>query len=1766
MNKIFNIVYSATQNCFVVCSELAKGRKKTKSTSRQNTASQLSTNLQKATHNSIAFKYSLLALVVGFSVNVIAETTSKNITPNDSIAASKIADKAKSKTAEIENTYFHINTGESDQEAGNPNSNLGPIGSKGGAIGEYSIAAGIAATAKGSYSLAAGIGAEATGDNALVIGNNITTDKAYIKLQAKNIDPDLLKDNWLDFTVTINGESSTMREMVADEHYSTFVENFWNSTQDEQLESMSIDLKNSGKNERQIVMGNSIDALGEAILALGNDLHSMSDKSVLVGNTLSTIARKSINIGTDSDIVMKSKVTGEGKSDNWYQSNFKKLNIDINGRQKNLESLYEKKKQGQLREDEKEFANMDESYIKNNAYVDLKNELDFEGQISIGHSLETAGGRTINLGNSSSTIGESSINLGNNLTTLGKYSINIGSNNNLQNTYGMILGNDSISWNGGIVIGNNSFNYEKTGKTDRFAPTGGIIIGDYAGSLGTRAGISIGYNARSVSSIDNKIWQSYEISPMNFGSITYSTALALGNYSRALNGIAIGTYAYAEVPKTILTDPVMGRNEKEVQAIAIGNGAIARENGVVSIGGNAAKDDILQEIRDKFGPTKGPKPGPRNAIAFTMESTIQSENSIYLGTNAGGNMHNSLAHGREYNSLDHVRGDAETERSSIYIGYSSGELSAGNTNIALGEYANHRVTGSQNISIGVGARATEAVKNVNLDDDLPEELRTFGERNIVLGNQILEDYSEVTKKFFENAEKDFEHRYDKYTYDDIYEVDENGDYVLDENDEEILIGRKKRINDTISVGNITKAIGSQSIALGSSKKQGVAGAFAEGERSIAIGVSSDENKAGAYAKANDSIALGTNSIADREAGTKDKAFIYNDKSDKSFIDAVKATVVGNLGAFSVGNDKETRQIINVAAGEKDSDAVNVAQLKQVANTPIFFTGDDKETVTKKLGDTLSIVGGIQEIPADPTAGTAKVTIAEQTITGNIGVIKESDGLEIRLAKNLIDLDSIKVGHDGKDGVDGVIGVDGKNGANGVTIVAKGEDGKDGADGHIIIHHLGKDGVDGADGKDATADIFVKNGTNGVDGTNGKPGDNGEDGMTRIVYKDKNETPHEVATLDDGLSFGADQGTPVHKKLNSQLDIIGDGTIETSVTENGKIKVALGNDIILGEKGESGAEGKPGKPGIDGSIGVNGKDGSSVVISGKDGISITGPKGKDGKDGISADINIAVGEPGLNGKDGITRIVYEDKDGNHQEVATLGDGLKFKGDDAQIIAKKLNTQLDIIGGADQDKLTENNIGVVSKEIKDEAGEIIDHKLVVKLAKNLDLGKDGSITTGNTVINNNGLTINNAGPDGKGTISITNNKIDMGGNKITNVADGEVSKDSTDAINGSQLHEAISNINISGGGRKITSKDGSVTVDGTTDPTAYDLSVKIEAAIEEGDKGAVSGDTVYNYLKENHYNQDTINKMFAAQEISYRANSTGTHKSVKLSDGLNFTSDKYLAASVEDNGEVTYGLSQHTIDILEKINHIEDGGDTIVTGDLTYKANGKNEKVVALEDGLDFQNGNYTTASVADKGQVTIDIDVEKAKADIIEIIKENTIITDGDDINLSGDENITVKTEGNDVFITLNPALENIHSISNGDTKVTINKDHSIDMGDSVIKNVADGEVSETSTEAINGSQLYKFKADIDNKLNQFDKEDKNLRAGVAGAHAAIALPQVNRAGKSMISAATGAYRGQNALAVGFSRMSDNGKFIFKLHGNTDSRGKFAAGAGVGYQW
>ena len=579
---------------------------------------------------------------------------------------------------------------------------------------------------------------------------------------------------------------------------------------------------------------------------------------------------------------------------------------------------------------------------------------------------------------------------------------------------------------------------------------------------------------------------------------------------------------------------------------------------------------------------------------------------------------------------------------------------------------------------------------------------------------------------------------------------------------------------------------------------------------------------------------------------KDGSIGLNGKDGKDGL-----TIRGANGQDGVNGTNGTNGITRIVYEDKNNNKHEVA----TTDDGLKFTGNNTDVVNKNKLNSLVKVQG---------EGVDKTTSASfKSASGNINVKADgTDTLEVQLNKDLKNITSIK--NDGPATM--TIGgnefkFDGGNvnmGGNNITNLKSGGDVIDNAANIGDVKRISK-----------ANDLHIAPTQSDRAGeTTTSYSYNVADKSVTLKYNDGNgaNQANTIAKIDlsgladqikDGYSFSTDaKGNVVG---NHAVTAVGNGkTVSYAAGDNLTITqnidnatgeqtytYALSNDIKVGN------DGKDGKDGVDGKIGVNGKDGSAVVINGKDGS--IGLNGKDGKDGLT--IKGANGQDGVDGKNGtngITRIVYEDKNNNKHEVATTDDGMKYAGDDGQtdstkVIAKKLNQTLDITGGANSTKLTENNIGVNN----------VDGKLKVQLAQNINLTPAGSLTIGDTKITDGGLVINN-GP------SITKGGINAGGLNITNVKAGV---NDTDAVNVKQLKSA-----------KTEVKAGdNVTVDKTIGADGQNIYTVNAKATNLGDA-----------------------------ELNYTANN-GAKQKVKLSEGLNFVDGNYTKASVDANGVVKYDVT-------------------------------------------------------------------------------------------------------------------------------------------------------------------------------------------------------------------------------------------------------------------
>ena len=943
------------------------------------------------------------------------------------------------------------------------------------------------------------------------------------------------------------------------------------------------------------------------------------------------------------------------------------------------------------------------------------------------------------------------------------------------------------------------------------------------------------------------------------------------------------------------------------------------------------------------------------------------------------------------------------------------------------------------------------------------------------------------------------------------------------------------------------------------------------------------------------------------------------------------TINGKTYVNKDGLNAGGQKITNVAPGTDGTDAVNVDQLNAAiggtAKATTVKAKDTNVTVTEGvngaggkeftvgLGDKVTLgADADKKVVVDGTTGkiTAgnKVTIDGTTGDIQAGTVKVTGaGTVNELTNRTWDIDNPTVVHGQaatedqlKTVSDGV-----KTNKTDITninnTIAKGLSFK-GDDATVINKKLGeqldiKGGADASKLSNGNIGVVSENGALNVklakdlkDLTSVTTGDTvmNTDGLTinngpKIVKNGidaggKKITNVAVGTDNtDAVNFGQ-----LKDAVAAGKTILKDGkntTVEGDGSANNPYKVNVNDDLVLGKKG---ADGK------DGSIGVNGKDGSAVVINGKDGS--IGLNGKDGANGLT--IKGGDGKPGLDGTN-ITRLIIEDKNGGTHEVATMDDGMKYGGDTGAVIKKKLNEQVNVIGGiTDESKLTtDDNIGVVSDG---------SNNLKVRLAKALK-GLE-SVTTGDTVMNNNGVTINN-GAAGN-TVSLTKNGLDNGGNKITNVAAGDISANSTDAVNGSQLHEVktlagqhttvkakdanvtvTEGLNGAGGkeytvglGDKVTlGSDPSkqISIDGTTGIIKAGDKVTIDGTTGNIDAGKVKingKDGTVNELTNKTWDPNNFTSGQAATEDQLKAvDQKITNTSEELTKkGMEFAGNegefhRNLGEKVTIKGEGTKAASEYSGENIKTI--ADENGNITVKMDKNLKtetivATGKDGKDGKI--GINGKDGKTTNISVTRDGKPGVDGAPGTTTTRIVYQKPDGTseeVATLNDGMKYGGDTGAVIKKKLNEQVnviggITDESKLtteDNLGVVSDGSNnlKVKMAKDlkglNSVTTGNTVMNNsgltIKNGpSITETGVDA-GGKRITNVaagKADTDavnvsqlkqigSAINKIDNRMNRVGAGAA-ALAALHPLDFDPDDKWDIAAGYGNYKDAHAVSVG----------------------------------
>lgn len=746
------------------------------------------------------------------------------------------------------------------------------------------------------------------------------------------------------------------------------------------------------------------------------------------------------------------------------------------------------------------------------------------------------------------------------------------------------------------------------------------------------------------------------------------------------------------------------------------------------------------------------------------------------------------------------------------------------------------------------------------------------------------------------------------------------------------------------------------------------------------------------------------------------------------------------GAVSVGkaDGSVTRQINGLAAGIKDTDAVNVAQLKKLdskkADADAGNLTDSNVTAWQsKLGNgavakgnTGLVTGGTvynYNAPAAETGKTLNYVSADKTTGQNLTALDTQVGKNTtnistnttNITKNAGDITNLKDLSNITDKGETVI----KNLAKGTVKVAQGDrvtvtpaaDEKTGAITYTVSANN--------DGKVAKGD------------TNLVSGDTVNTAITNAVNNVGTDTDNKLKGKAD-INAG---------NIGANLNYKADGT---AVTDDDKTdnENAWGTAIGTGTVTAASGQLVTGKTVYDALHG-----GLTDITIGKDGqagsIGLVGPKGQDGKDGFTTTIiRTETGAPGVdgkNGKDGITRIVYNDTNDPDKKhtVATLDDGLKFKGDDGKEIAKKLNDTLEIVGGVtDSTKLTDNNIGVNKTD---------DGKLKIQLAQELN----GITSIGNQKTE--------AGKTTGGRITFgTDSSINVNGGKITNVGNG-VEQDGTGKYTVTEQNQTnAANIgdvqNIVNDAKKELTDSTNSSLNGKANVDASNIGTNLAAdkqqdnlnkwgkAIGTGTVASdsnqlVTGKTVYdevrpkkdgNYVKANQTtgeNLSALDSKIGKLDETKKYNYIDSKPSTSISDNLTKldTQVKKNADAINDINTNMQNLSDNAVkyDDSSKSKVTLGGGESGTTimnvkdgklsDDSTEAVNGKQLNAVQKQV---TNNTNEITKIEDGKGFTDVGTTVIKNFAKDAVQVKAGTAITVADNVDDKGNKTYTISANNN----------------------------------------------------------------------------------------------------------------------------------------------------------
>ncbi|KYM53425.1 hypothetical protein A2U17_07045 [Fusobacterium necrophorum subsp. funduliforme] len=1297
----------------------------------------------------------------------------------------------------------------------------------------------------------------------------------------------------------------------------------------------------------------------------------------------------------------------------------------------------------------------------------------------------------------------------------------------------------------------------------------------------------------------------------NNDGATGKNAMAVGKNTGAMGqeAIAVGTKAYAKADNTV----VLGKNATANKSNSIAIGKAVHANGERSfvLGESSTTSGENSFVVGTNSHAKGSR-----AVVFGSGNTSDGNNGFSVGISNHTKADLSVAQGRNNvtegkNSIavgiyNVTKSDNAIAQGIDNVAEGSNSFAAGYHNIASKDRSiamgiNSNAHGNGAVAIG---RSSTANKENGIVMGIDSHVN--GDNAMAIGNHATANQINsvsIGKDVHANAENSVVIGRDSGTQGaNSLAI---GSRAFTNNKDSVVIGNEvsSTAEKTIILGDHSYANAKNSVVIGMNSTVNAENTVSIGNASHAKGESSISFGASSVSDAKKSIALGAESIANREAGVKGESF--------GAVNTEGAVWTATLGALSIGeNSTKTRQITGVAAGKEDTDAVNVAQLKQIKhnidkNSHLNYTTDTKSGVIDfQKNEVLGILGDGEVLTYQGKEN--KYLSTELDEKGNVRV-HLTDKTKETLGKADTAMQSWKLQANGKDDTDVKNGelVNFKDGKN-VTVVKKERE---------LSFDVKGDLQDISSISNGTTKLSFSEGKNEISVHNAK--------ITNVAAGTQDTDAVNVSQLEEVKAAA----TTKVDKLDENVIVKAENNKDGSTT----YKVGLANKVSIGKEetavsldGEKGTLNVGKKVLIDGTTGVASFD--RVVIKGDAG-TIDGLTNKEWNPET-----IVSGQAATEDQ---LKVLDKKIEDNTEDLVNRG--MDFSGndydetDESTIIHKNLGERFEVVGRLKSDmEASSDNIRTRVLKDKQQLEILMSERPVFnEVTAGTDektkvvIGDSGIQVGGNTYISKEGMNAN--------------------GKKITNVGAGELSSTSTDAVNGAQLYAAqkaattkvVGDKNVTVG--SVSNEDGSTTykvslndkislgdkirLDGTTGNADFGK-VKVN-----GENGEITGLTNTTTKGESFAKVGRAATEEQLKEVQDNVTTKIDNLSTELTDkGMNFAGnsgetvhknlgetlavkgsgskadDQYSSENIKtrvQNGELEIMLDKHVsvdtltakegLDIIGKPG--KDGKNTEakifvkegaagVTG-----TDGENMDRIVYKDS---KNREHTLATHDDGMKYGGDIG-ESMKKQLNETVNVRGGITDAD--KLSQEANIGVVSDGKDnLTIRLAKDIKDLSSITlldpsgnktviHGEGVTIIPKDgkeiklsnKGLDNGGNKITNIAAGT---ESNDAVNVGQLNEVKevinnhaAAISNNTRKIEKMHGDMRRGFANAAAMSTLKFMEIGmNQATVGAAIGTYKGNQAVAVGVQTAPTEN---IRVHANVSiapSREQVDTMAGVGASW